>query len=303
MIYQPTLTPATLPATRAGARAHLRVHLPSAPADDATIDAAIAQALKDWDTADPLIWYYRPYTHTVTLHPAHTLTDAYYDPTPTTDPHPDPAHAADYTTSPANPNTITLSAATYPDPARILLRLLIPRQISTIPPITVQAITLPAGLPNAAVASAYLNQLTLNNPPNVWFDASWNTGDNILVHAGPSSTYPGLYTAGSPINKLTKNTTLALWRPIGRGNRWYWATTKDPHNPIYTFAPAPPSLTTISDLEAERQIAPRAAAYITLAHTEDKHPAADWATRTLAALWPTPRDATSHAILPRADYL
>ena len=94
MLYQPTLTPAALPAARADVRAHLRVHLPQAPADDSSLDAAIAAALRDWDTADPLIWYYRPLAHTITLHPAYTLTDAYYDPTPTTDPRPDPAHAA-----------------------------------------------------------------------------------------------------------------------------------------------------------------------------------------------------------------
>ena len=302
MLYQPTLTPAALPATRATVRAHLRVHLPQAPADDSSLDAAIAAALRDWDTADPLIWYYRPYSHTVTLHPSYTLTDAYYDPG-TADPRPDPAHAADYTTDPASPNTITLDPATYPDPARILLRLVIPRQISPLTSITVQAITLPAGLPASAVASANLNQLTLHNPPNTWFDASWSTGQKILIHAGASTVYPGLYTAGSPINQLIKDTTLALWRPVGRANRWYWAVNKNPYNPIYTFAPAPPALTNVSDLEAERQIAPRAAAYIILGRTEDKHPAADWAARALAAPWPAPRDATSHAILPRADYL
>ena len=68
MLYQPTLTPAALPATRATVRAHLRVHLPQAPADDSSLDAAINAALRDWDTADPLIWYYRPYSHTVTLY-------------------------------------------------------------------------------------------------------------------------------------------------------------------------------------------------------------------------------------------
>jgi len=302
MLYQPTLTPAALPAARADVRAHLRVHLPQAPADDAALDAAIAAALRDWDTADPLVWYYRPRAHTVTIHPTYTLTDAYYDPG-TADPPPDPAHAADYTTDPASPNTITLDPATYPDPARILLRLVIPRQISAINSITVQAITHPAGLPAAAVANANLNQLTLHNPPNTHFDASWSTGQKVLIHAGEDPLYPGLYTAGSPINQLIKDTTLALWRPVGRANRWYWATAKDPHNPIYTFAPAPPAVTNVSDLEAERQIAPRAAAYIILGRTEDKHPAADWAARALAAPRPPPRDATSHAILPRADYL
>ena len=303
MLYQPTLTPAALPAARADVRAHLRVHLPQAPADDAALDAAIAAALRDWDTADPLVWYYRPRAHTITLHPAHTLTDAYYDPTPTTDPRPDPAHAADYTTAPDNPNTITLDPATYPDPARILLRLVIPRQISPLTSITVQATTLPAGLPAAAVAAASPTQLTLHNPPNTWFDASWDAGQQVLIHAGQDPLYPGLYTASNPAETLIKDTTLALWRPVGRANRWYWATAKHPHNPIYTLAPAPPSLTNVSDLEAERQIAPRAAAYIILGRTEDKHPAADWAARALAAPWPAPRDATSHAILPRADYL
>jgi len=302
MIYQPTLTPAALPAARATVRAHLRVHLPQAPADDSSLDAAINAALRDWDTADPLIWYYRPYSHTVTLHPSYTLTDAYYDPG-TADPRPDPAHAADYTTDPASPNTITLDPATYPDPARILLRLVIPRQISAINSITVQAITLPAGLPASAVASAAPHQLTLHPPRNTHFNANWDAGQQVLIHAGASTAYPGLYTAGSPPENLNKDTTLALWRPVGRANRWYWATAKNPHSPLYTLAPAPPALTNVSDLEAERQIAPRAAAYIILGRTEDKHPAADWAARALAAPWPAPRDATSHAILPRADYL
>ena len=299
MLYQPTLTPAALPATRATVRAHLRVHLPQAPADDSSLDAAINAALRDWDTADPLVWYYRPRAHTVTIHPTYTLTDAYYDPN-TADPRPDPAHAADYTTDPASPNTITLDPATYPDPARILLRLVIPRQISPLTSVTVQAITLPAGLPNAAVASAAPHQLTLHNPPNTWFDASWSTGQKVLIHAGE---YPGLYTASNPPETLIKDTTWPLWRPAGKANRWYWATNKDPYSPLYTLAPAPPALTNVSDLEAERQIAPRAAAYIILGRTEDKHPAADWAARALAAPWPAPRDATSHAILPRADYL
>ena len=302
MIYQPTLTPAALPATRATVRAHLRVHLPQAPADDSSLDAAINAALRDWDTADPLIWYYRPYSHTVTLHPSYTLTDAYYDPG-TADPRPDPAHAADYTTDPASPNTITLDPATYPDPARILLRLVIPRQISAINSITVQAITLPAGLPASAVASAAPSQLTLHPPRNTHFNANWSANQKVLIHAGEDPLYPGLYTASNPPETLIKDTTWPLWRPAGKANRWYWATNKDPYNPLYTLAPAPPALTNVSDLEAERQIAPRAAAYIILGRTEDKHPAADWAARALAAPWPAPRDATSHAILPRADYL